>query len=275
MSTRKQITNIENLAKAYASTVFGIEPRQDIQNIKNGVSGPFQVKDDINIDGKYIFQTLTRDGKPIADNDPEKLTVHKVFFKNAKGRVLISGLGVGNSLHEVLKNNNVESITIVEHEQDIINLVGKSFKDSRVKIIHDDIFKYNPKEKFDCIYHAIWSNKKEALAAAPVRKKLKKKFAPFCSWQGFVYISSRGGVRKGAGRIVGTFGHIKTETERRSVKKGVRYTPKEFEVINQACALSGKSASEITVRGAIKEATRIVFGIKDSGLDELVKKTLP
>ena len=275
MSTKKQKANIENLAKEYASMVFGIEPRQDIQNIKNGVSGPFQVKDDINIDGKYIFQTLTRDGKPIADNDPEKLTTHKAFFKNANGRVLISGLGLGNSLHEVLKKNNVKSITIVEHAQDIINLVGKSFKDPRVKIIQGDIFGYIPKEHFDCIYHAIWSNKKEALSAAPARKKLKKKLAPFCSWQGFAYISPRGGTRKGAGRIIGTLGPIKTETEKRTVKKGVRYTPKEFEVINRACALSGKSASEIAVMGAIKEATRIVFGVKDSMLDELVKKTIP
>lgn len=44
--------NIEDLAREYAETVFGIDYCKDIIRIKDGISGEKTGKDDVNIDSK-------------------------------------------------------------------------------------------------------------------------------------------------------------------------------------------------------------------------------
>ena len=63
MNTKQQ-ENLETLTREYASTVFGIEYRNDIQNIPEGKSGDYRVIDDINIDENYIFQSIYRNDTP-------------------------------------------------------------------------------------------------------------------------------------------------------------------------------------------------------------------
>ena len=275
MNTKQQ-ENLETLTREYASTVFGIEYRKDIQNIPEGKSGDYRVIDDINIDENYIFQSIYRNDTLVASNDPRKAYAHRFFLEKANGRILISGLGLGDSLFQVLKNPNVDFVLVIESEPDIINLVAPSFSKhseaGRVKIINEDIFKYQPTEHFDCIYHAIWNDEKETRAAISDRKKLKERFEPYCDWQGFIYLSPRGGSRKGAGRSVGSTGPYKPKDKTRTIKKGIRYNPKEMELIKQACILSGKTESEIAVNGALKEAIRIIYHIDDSRVGELLKK---
>jgi len=278
-NTKQQNRNVEALAREYASTVFGVDYRDDIRNIPEGRSGPYQVKDDVNVDEGYIFQALLREGRQAATNDPAHTqAAHRFFLARATGRVLISGLGLGDSLHAVLQNPDVTLVRVVEKEPDIIDLVAPSFADAinagRVEIVQGDIFKYAPNEDFDCVYHAIWSSEADARAAVEDRRALHERFESRCDWQGFMYLSPRGGFRRGAGRRPGTTGPNKPEEERRSVKKGVRYTPQEIKLIRQAVELSGKTESEVMIRGALKEAARIVYDIDDSRLDKLISKLI-
>jgi hypothetical protein len=271
-ATPEQKKNFEALSKEYLSTVFGIEYHSNIQIIPLGKSGAYEVKDNFNIDKSYIYQVLYRDGVQVANNDPKNLIIHKHFIDKAAGKILIGGLGLGESLHELLKKDDVISIDIIENEKDVIDLVAPYFTDDRVKIIHDDIFLYEIDSHYDCIYHSIWGSKKEARAAVSDRKKLREKYSKFCDWIGFTYINPRGGARKGAGRSPGATGPTKPDSEKRTIKKGIRYTPKEIDVIQQACKLSGLSESEITVTGVLKEAVRIIYNINDSRLTELISK---
>ena len=272
VATDEQKKNLRALERRYLSTVFGVEYHPDIQVIPENKSGEYKVNDDININGDYIFQRLYRNESQVTDNDPENLIAHKHFIDKATGKILIGGLGLGETLHEILKKDDVIKIDVVESEKSIIDLVAPFFKDERVQFIHDDIFSYRIDSHYDCIYHSIWSNKKQARAAIPERKKLKEKYGKFCDWLGFSYISPRGGVRKGAGRSPGSTGPIKPEIERRTIKKGIRYKPKEIDIIKHACKLSGRSESEIAVTGALKEAVRIIYNIDDSRLIELINK---
>lgn len=81
------------------------------------------------------------------------------FFLNARGDVLIAGLGIGMVLMGIQNKPEVTSVIVIEKEQEIIDLVAKQLPlNSKVTIIHADIFEYQTKQKFDCIYFDIWDN---------------------------------------------------------------------------------------------------------------------
>jgi hypothetical protein len=108
-------------------------------------------------DGDYV--RLHVNGQlMMSDTAMERLS-NESFIKNAKGRILIAGLGIGMVLKNILKNKEVTEIVVIEKYQDIIDLVQPKFNDSRLWIICADIFEYEmPKtELFDCIYFDIWA----------------------------------------------------------------------------------------------------------------------
>ncbi len=197
MIIRKETEHFEQMVTDYISHTFGVYPHKDIKHIRSGISGNFEVKPDFNIiddnpDKNYSFENLLYEGELAATNDPRELIAHKHFLEKANGRILVSGLGLGNSLHELLKNEAVSFIRVIEKEQDVIDLVAPFFDDPRVKIICDDVFEYGINEHFDIIYHAIWKTENEVKQDIATRKALSEKYGSFCSWQGFMYIQPKG-----------------------------------------------------------------------------------
>ena len=94
-------------------------------------------------------------------NTPAEIIGHMEFYRAATGRVMIGGLGIGMILEAVLKKPEVTSITVIEKEQEIIDLVSPFYaNEEKVKIICGDVF--NPKDylipgtKFDRLYFDIW-----------------------------------------------------------------------------------------------------------------------
>ena len=108
--------------------------------------------------GEYI--KLYVDGQlMMSDTSMEKLT-NEEFIKNAKGDVLIGGLGIGlliENLKDKIESGEVTSVTIVEKYQDVIDLIAPSYNIPQVHIECDDIFTRNIKrgEKYDTIYFDI------------------------------------------------------------------------------------------------------------------------
>jgi 16S rRNA A1518/A1519 N6-dimethyltransferase RsmA/KsgA/DIM1 with predicted DNA glycosylase/AP lyase activity len=73
-------------------------------------------------------------------------------YEIAHGRVLITGLGFGILLKALDAKQEVESITVIEKEQDIIDAFLKNNRVSdKVKIIKDDATTYAPEEEYDCL----------------------------------------------------------------------------------------------------------------------------
>lgn len=96
----------------------------------------------------------------MSDTDMEKRS-NIEFIKNAKGDIMIAGLGIGliiDNLRKKIQNKEVTSITVYEKYQDVIDLIGPKFKDLPIKIICKDILEYRPskEEKYDTIYFDIW-----------------------------------------------------------------------------------------------------------------------
>ncbi len=110
-------------------------------------------------DGKYV--RLHVGGQlMMSDTRMEKMS-NWDFCKNANGHVLIAGLGIGLIVHNILpklKDGTITQITIIEKEQDVIELVSPFFTNNKVTIINADIFSYEPPKgiKYDTVYFDIW-----------------------------------------------------------------------------------------------------------------------
>ena len=113
----------------------------------------------------------------MSDTRHEKLTNWRI--KNeARGDVLIAGLGIGMVLHPILAKPEVTSVTVVEKEPDVIAIVEPTLPREKLKIVSADIFDWKPSEKFDCIYFDIWADGSTDLAKTE-RRKLSARFRKF------------------------------------------------------------------------------------------------
>ncbi|MGC6738966.1 hypothetical protein ACP0FZ_31065, partial [Escherichia coli] len=73
----------------------------------------------------------------------------------------INGLGLGMVLHAILQKDDVTHVTVIEKEQDVINLVAASFAtDLRVEIINADAMEYCPPAgvTYNACWHDIWTD---------------------------------------------------------------------------------------------------------------------
>lgn len=107
--------------------------------------------------GKYA-RLLIHGDTMMSDTDFEWNT-NQTLLMAAKGDVLIAGLGIGLVLPPILDNPKVKSVTVVEKYQDVIDLVGPSYVNPRLRIVCADIFKWKPRkgQTFNALYFDIWS----------------------------------------------------------------------------------------------------------------------
>lgn len=108
-------------------------------------------------EGKYA--RLIIDGSVVmSDTDMEKTSNRSVVNK-AHGNVLIAGLGLGMIILPLLDKTEVKSITVIEKNPDVINLVYPHLKSEKLTVINADIFEWKPEKtaKYDSIYFDIWT----------------------------------------------------------------------------------------------------------------------
>jgi hypothetical protein len=80
------------------------------------------------------------------------------FVRNANGRILIAGLGLGMIIHNILQRPEVQEVIVIEKYQDVIDLVQPKIQHPKLKVICADIFEWKPDkgDLFDVIYFDIW-----------------------------------------------------------------------------------------------------------------------
>lgn len=78
-------------------------------------------------------------------------------------------------LQNIKGKKEVISITVIEKSKEVIELIGKYYKDNKkIKIINEDIFNYTSDIRFDFAFFDIWSDiSNENLKEF---RKLKRKF---------------------------------------------------------------------------------------------------
>lgn len=107
--------------------------------------------------GNYI--SLYGEDGIIMSNTPMEKRTNLEFCEKAHGDVLIGGLGIGLIVLAIQDKEDVESITVIEKEKDIIDLVKPQLPlNNKVKIINSDVYDWEPDDKkYNCIYMDIWN----------------------------------------------------------------------------------------------------------------------
>ncbi len=111
--------------------------------------------------GCYTDATLWEGGEAVMHDTPEELNTHLNFALRARGRVLITGLGLGCVTRGVLANPAVTAVVVIERDGSVLKLVEPHMpKDPRLQIVHFDAIAWceKTKERFDCAWHDLWNN---------------------------------------------------------------------------------------------------------------------
>lgn len=111
--------------------------------------------------GTFVRLEQLSTGFVVMSNTPMEMNSNRVAFKNANGKVLVAGLGMGMILDAMLTKPEVTHIRVLEIDKDIIDYVGSFYSnDDRVEIIHQDIRTYIPAsdEYYDYIWLDIWDD---------------------------------------------------------------------------------------------------------------------
>lgn len=89
---------------------------------------------------------------PVMTNSSYEFETNKPFFDNAKGNVLMIGLGIGYVLPYILPK--IDSIDIVEIDKEVIDLaqIFHAVHNPKVKVIHADGLTYVPEKQYDTIW---------------------------------------------------------------------------------------------------------------------------
>lgn len=95
-------------------------------------------------------------------DDPPHWWSMQNYAINSMGNVLVAGLGLGLVIHELCKNVDVNSITVVEINEDVIELITPLLLTSEycnIKIIKDDFYNFinETKERFDRVIVDLWT----------------------------------------------------------------------------------------------------------------------
>lgn len=116
-------------------------------------------------------------GEIVMEDSKRELRKHLPIWMTARGRVLVTGLGLGCVVRGLLMNPMVTSIDVVEICPHILRLIGPEFeRDHRVRLHRGDALKieWAPTIKFDCAWHDLWTN--EDAGEPPLQKLHAKLF---------------------------------------------------------------------------------------------------
>ena len=96
-------------------------------------------------------------------DDPPHFWSMQDYAGNSIGKVLVAGLGLGLVIHELLNNVDVDSITVIEKNKDVIDLIFPLLpkaENVEFQIINKDFydFIYESEEDFDRIIVDLWTS---------------------------------------------------------------------------------------------------------------------
>ena len=114
---------------------------------------------------EFMFPTVLENDRIWMTITPNEIETMKEPIDQAFGNVLTFGLGLGYYAYMVSEKDSVESITIVEINEDVIHLfktyVYPQFKNAgKIKIIKADAFEYAKQHmtpgKYDFVFTDLW-----------------------------------------------------------------------------------------------------------------------
>lgn len=122
-------------------------------------------------------------GEIVMEDSRRELRKHLPIWMAARGRVLVTGLGLGCVVRGLLANRDVDRIEVVEIDRDICRVVGREFAgNARVGLtIGDALDDGVVPGRFDYAWHDLWQ---EGDGLALTHATLFQAFRPRCGPQG-------------------------------------------------------------------------------------------
>jgi hypothetical protein len=133
------------------------------------------------------YTRLSRGGTVIMSDTSAEIDDLWKPVSEARGNVLVNGLGLGVAVDLMLQKPEVSHITVVEKSTDVIALVGPHYTKkygARLSIVNADAFEYQPKRgaRFDAVWHDIWDD----ICADNLKEMatLHRRYGRRSNWQG-------------------------------------------------------------------------------------------
>ena len=126
------------------------------------------------------YTRLVMNGGTMMSDTPAEQADHRWFVKNATGRVLVTGLGIGMVAMALAAKPDVVSVTVLENDPDVIGLVAPHM-DPKITVIEADAHKHRfPRgTTFDAVWNDIWQH--ISLDDAESRATLSRKYFRLCT----------------------------------------------------------------------------------------------
>ena len=146
-------------------------------------------------------------GESVMEDSDRELRKHLPIWMQARGHVLKTGLGLGCVVRGLLAKPDVDHVTCIEIDADVLAMVAPEFQgNSRVTLIHADALTWEPPAdlRLDYAWHDIWCEGNVGLAH--LHLQLIAKFLPFTKRQGawdFPREAKRAVARAGGMRLIG------------------------------------------------------------------------
>ena len=131
-------------------------------------------------DKEFHFPAILEDGIEWMTITPNEVETMKEPIAKCHGRVLTLGLGLGYFAFHASEKAEVESVTIVERSQDVIEifktyLLPQFPHGDKIKVVEADAFEYMqnemPRGNFDYVFADLWHDASDGLE---MYRKLKK-----------------------------------------------------------------------------------------------------
>lgn len=120
----------------------------------------------------------------VMEDSPIELAKHLPIWLRARGRVLVTGLGLGCVVRGLLASRDVTAIDVVEIDPAIVDVVGREFEPAfpRVQLHQGDALALELPGSWDYAWHDLWTDGAEHLQV--LHSKLFLRFAGRARWQG-------------------------------------------------------------------------------------------
>lgn len=133
------------------------------------------------------YTKLTYAGQIIMSDTFDEISDHLKFIRQAQGRILITGLGLGMVTLAVAAKDSVEHVTVIEKSVGVLNLVKEHTLAKpcapKIEIIQADALEWKPPRgrEWDWAWHDIWPE--ISAENNETMSKLHRKFGRRCMFQ--------------------------------------------------------------------------------------------
>lgn len=142
-------------------------------------------------DTEFTFPVVLENNREWMLITPNEIETMEEAVNEAKGRVLTYSLGLGYYAYMASQKQQVSSLTIVERDENVINLFEKyilpQFENKdKISIINEDAFKYAKnqmnKDNYDFVFVDIWHDPSDGVDMYLKMKKLESENIKYMYW---------------------------------------------------------------------------------------------